>query len=118
MKLKAAIAAVLTACLLSGCNITGLDAQTLMRPPKATGDREAIHTALEESVQGNLILKYPTRGEYRSAITMYDLTGDGVEEAIAFCEAPEENSCLLYTSMWDCRLTPLLVCPAGLLDRQ
>ena len=92
MKLKAAIAAVLTACLLSGCNITGLDAQTLMRPPKATGDREAIHTALEESVQGNLILKYPTRGEYRSAITMYDLTGDGVEEAIAFCEAPEENS--------------------------
>lgn len=84
MKRKIAAALAAVAMLLSGCQITNFDAQNLMRPPKATGDQAEIQHVLEENSNVDITLKYPQRGEYRSAIVMYDITGDGMEEAVAF----------------------------------
>lgn len=76
------LAALLTL-LLSGCSFAAFDAKTLMAPPKANEDQQAIHKLL----QGNLpdvTFIYPKTGDYRSAIVMEDFTGDGVEDAIGF----------------------------------
>lgn len=70
---------------LAACGeITGLDAQALMSPPKTTADRQAIYTLMcgEES---DVTLIYPKNGDYRSAIISRDLDGDGASEVAGFC---------------------------------
>ena len=69
--------------LFSGCSSIGVDVQTLMRPPKATGERQEIYEAVEQQAGSGFIWKYPRTGQYRSAVIMQDVTGDGVEEAVA-----------------------------------
>lgn len=92
MRIKAIAAAVCLALLLSGCTMAGLDPQTLMRPPRATGGRENIHQVLESKTGGQLVLRYPRRGEHRSAIVMHDITGDGTQEAVGIYEKGGETS--------------------------
>lgn len=89
-KLFIAIVSALLAVTLTGCSPLGLDAQTLMKPPKATGEREEIYSVLEERSSYQLTLRYPKAGEYRSAIVMKDVTGDGNDEAIAFYTRGED----------------------------
>ena len=89
-KLFITIASALLAVALTGCSPLGLDAQTLMKPPKATGERQEIYSVLEEKVNHQLTLRYPKAGEYRSSIVMRDVTGDGNDEAIAFYTKGEE----------------------------
>lgn len=92
MKLKAISIALIFAMLLSGCSSVVLDAQTLMRPPRAAGEKESIHALLNKKAGDNLTLKYPHSGDYRSAIIMHDLSGDQQDEAIAFYQTGDEGS--------------------------
>ena len=63
-KLFAAVLAVLLALSFSGCSeLTGLDAQALMFPPKTTADREAIYALMGGSV-GDVTLVYPKYGDH------------------------------------------------------
>lgn len=73
MKLKAVAMALMLALTLSGCSFVGLDAQTLMRPPKPTGEKADIHALLESKTDGKMTLKYPRTGDYRSAIITHDV---------------------------------------------
>ncbi|WP_099205083.1 VCBS repeat-containing protein [Scatolibacter rhodanostii] len=69
--------------LLSGCAVTGLDAQALMSPPNANADQQEVHHLLVgEKTEVSFV--YPKNGEYRSAIIMQDFTGDGVDDALGF----------------------------------
>ena len=76
----------------SGCSLSALDAQSLMRPPRPTGERAQIHDELEKSAGGSLTLKYPSRGEYRSAIVMHSLVSAGQEDAIAFYQKKGDSA--------------------------
>ena len=59
---------VITALFFSGCaELTGLEAQSLMSPPKTTADRQAIY-ALMRGDQSDVSLVYPKNGEFRSAV--------------------------------------------------
>lgn len=88
MKLKAAVCAViLSASFLtfaSGCNISDFGTENLLRPPTSMGDEAEIEQLISDTAKNNYILKYPKSGNYRSAITMTDLNGDGTDEAVAF----------------------------------
>lgn len=95
MKLKVTLTAILLALTmaLSGCSFVGLDAQTLMHSPKPTGENEAdIQELLEKTAGGEMTLKYPTNGDYRSAIITHDLCGDKNSEAIAIYQKGDETS--------------------------
>lgn len=84
-KITALLTCAVLAASLSACGeITGLDAQALMSPPRTTADRQAIYTLMcgEES---DVTLIYPKNGDYRSAIISRDLNGDGVAEVAGFC---------------------------------
>ena len=74
----------------------GLDPQSLMRPPRPTGEREEIHKVLERQAGSDFKLRYPRRGDYRSAIIMQDLTGNGKEEAIALYEVDDGEITIMF----------------------
>lgn len=85
MKFKI-LAAALLGCLfvfLTGCSSTVFNNSELMRPPRATGDKAAIQAVIEAKAGGDYTLKYPQKGDYRSAIIMTDIDSNGTEEAIA-----------------------------------
>ena len=75
-----AVLAVLCALLLPGCNALGMDVEDYLRPPKSTGEQEAIQQALETYIEAHAekggvtdyILKYPKEGNYRSAFILVD----------------------------------------------
>ena len=95
MKWKAAVMTILflTLTSLSGCSFVGLDAQSLMHAPKPTGENEAdIRNLLESTAEGTLTLKYPSAGDYRSAIMIHNIYGDQSDEAIAFYQKEDETS--------------------------
>ena len=84
--------ALVISTLFSGCSLSALDAQSLMRPPRPTGERAQLHDELEKSAGGSLTLKYPSRGEYRSAIVMHSLVSAGQEDAIAFYQKKGDSA--------------------------
>lgn len=77
---------------LSGCSFVGLDAQTLMHAPRPTGKNEAdIQTLLDSTSEGDMVLKYPVNGDYRSAVITHNLTGGSGDEAMAFYQKDDET---------------------------
>lgn len=88
MKLKAVLSATILGTILmtsaSGCSLTDFSSDSLLRPPKTTGDEAEIEQLIDECAKSGYTLKYPKSGTYRSAIIMNDLDGDGTDEAIAF----------------------------------
>ncbi len=88
----AALAGLAAAFSLAGCSL-GADVEGLMRPPRSTGEQEAIQSALEDDLGGasGYTLKYPKSGEYRSAFIFRDLNGDGEKEALAFYQPGGET---------------------------
>ena len=92
MKLKAVAIALVLAMTMSGCSFVGLDAQTLMNPPKPTGERADIQALLESKAGNKMVLKYPRSGDYRSAIITHDICGDKIEEAMAIYQKDDDSA--------------------------
>ncbi len=76
----------------SACSFNLLDNSDVMRPPKATGNKAEIQDCIEKEAGGTYTLKYPRSGEYRTAIIMKDLTGDGEEESVALYRGSNKTS--------------------------
>ncbi len=77
---------------LCGCHAAPLDSENMLRPPKTSGYEREICEALEAHLGRQPLFRYPRNGEYRSAITMKDLDGDGVEEAVVFYTESSEST--------------------------
>ncbi len=82
-KFWAILLAVWLCVSLSGCSFSVFNSKSLMAPPKANSDQQAIHQLLQGS-NPDVTFVYPKSGEYRSAIIMRDFTGDGKDDAIGF----------------------------------
>lgn len=66
------LTALLLCCFcLTGCSDLGVSDQALLRPPRATGDTAEIQEIISAQAGGNYLLKYPERGDYRSAVTIH-----------------------------------------------
>ncbi len=91
-KIYILIIAVLLTFALCGCGSTSFDSDSMLRPPKTSGDGQEICEALEKHLGRQPLFRYPRSGEYRSAITMEDLDGDDVEEAIVFYASSTESA--------------------------
>lgn len=95
---KMAVCVVL--CLsLCGCSLFEFNLSQSLVSPAATGDEEAIQTALETFISGEFgsaavsqyKLKYPNSGDYRTAFVVYDMDNDGSSEALAFYALSEDK---------------------------
>jgi len=89
--------AVLLTVLSTGCSATYVDVEQLMKPPKATGAKEALHRLLTEDA-GTPEFIYPSSGSYRSAVTMVSFAGEDTTGAIAFC-ANSEGGATMYFAL-------------------
>lgn len=86
MKTKIIVCFLLAACIclcFCGCDLTGQNDE-LVSPPELTGEMYPIGEALKNSAGSDYDLKYPTAGNYRSAIILEDINQDSVFEAFAF----------------------------------
>lgn len=83
---RAAAVIMIIVCLLAagGCSSSYFDTDSLLRPPQGTGDEQSILEALEDTIGRQPLLRYPRKGDYRSAIVRADIDLDGSQEAIAF----------------------------------
>lgn len=77
------MACILLVVLLSSCTFGSLDPQGLMAAPTTNADQQAIYKLLQGN-RSEITFAFPKNGDYRSAITMVDFTGDGLEDAIGF----------------------------------
>ncbi len=69
---------------LCGCDFFKTDMAELFSPPSLTGDFKYISKIIEKTAGTGYTLKYPVRGEHRSAVVQYDINADGKNEAFAF----------------------------------
>lgn len=69
---------------LCGCDLFAFDTEELLSPPALTGELAPIAEAITKSAEGAYTFKYPSRGNYRSAVVQEDINSDGLLEAFAF----------------------------------
>lgn len=94
MKRIVALFIVLVICLsLTACDYTFLSVDSLMRPPKLSGESSLLQKAFEDSVSDveGVIMKTPISGQNRSSYLFYDLDKDGTQEALVFYSKPIED---------------------------
>lgn len=84
MRIIALVLSFVFCFLLSGCDLFITDTAELLMPPTLSGELRPIAEAINKSVQGPYILKYPSSGNYRSAVVQEDIDADGIFEAFAF----------------------------------
>lgn len=72
--------------LLSSCSAASVE--ELLSPPRLDGEQTEIYAALRDYTNGDIILKYPKSGQYRSAFVVKDLDSEPSDEAIVFYEMP------------------------------
>ncbi len=85
-KIKQLMSCIIAATLglfLCGCSDISFGEQTLLRPPRATGDQAEIQNIIKEQTGSSYNLKYPGTGEYRSAVTVFKTGNDNKEYAVA-----------------------------------
>ena len=97
-KAKKVTAVLLSAGLitLNGCSGLGSDGNSLLRPPRPTGDKAAIQEIIAREAGGAYNLKYPQKGVNRSAITLRNENTDN-EYALALYST--ENDTKLNVSI-------------------
>lgn len=81
---------------LCGCSFKGATDDSLLKPPRLVGDMYDIQQALEQAVTEKYTLKFPTSGDYRSAIFQKDINGDGIYEAVAFYSTVADNAVTMH----------------------
>ncbi|MBO6231863.1 MAG: hypothetical protein J6O50_14990 [Ruminiclostridium sp.] len=87
--MKNRILPVLTAALvlmLSSCSSASVE--ELLSPPRLDGEQSDIYDALKTFTNGDIILKYPRSGQYRSAFVVRNLDNEPTDESIVFYEMP------------------------------
>ena len=86
---------------LTSCQSLEGDNDAMLMAPKPTGEMYGISQALEHTVGKDIDLKYPKKGQHLSAFTLYDVDGDGEDEAIAFYSFTNNNSGEINVSLID-----------------
>lgn len=71
---------------LTGCSYTQTGIDALLQPPKLSKQQDEIFTALGISGKKELKLKYPRKGDYKSAFVIKNIDDEPTEEAIVFYE--------------------------------
>lgn len=67
---------------LSGCYAGNIDQYFSL--PRASEEYIQLQSLIDQELSSGSEYAAPTRGSYRQSVQLYDLTGDGVSEALAF----------------------------------
>lgn len=86
MKKLISIVLVLVMILIcSGCSLNFFSVESLMSPPAQTGKNGDVEKAFKKLMSDKSVqLRTPVSGDYQTAFVLFDLNGNGVEEALVF----------------------------------
>lgn len=98
-KLLSIFCAVCLMLSLCGCGLPDGNVDTLLSPPAPSGELYDVWQVISGLTADQITLKYPSSGEYRSAITTKDLNGDNIYEAIAFYSTTLDNVTTMHISL-------------------
>lgn len=90
-RVAAVILAFITALSLCGCGRFDATIEDLLVAPQLSDDQNAVLTALSESTDAHISLKYPSSGSNRTPIQFADIDADGDEEALLCYSLPSEG---------------------------
>lgn len=83
----------------SSCNLMMADTAELLSSPSLPDELKPIADIIGKTAPEGYTLKYPSRGEYRSAIIRHDIDGDGFEEAFAFYYTAEGEAGAMHINL-------------------
>lgn len=86
MKVKTILILITVMCLLSSCSFSQKGIDSLLSPPKLSQTQNEIYAALEASTGKNIKLKYPKKGDFKSAFLLNNIDDEPTQEAIVFYE--------------------------------
>ena len=92
LKLISVFLAAVLCLALCGCDMFATNTAELLSPPELSGDIAPIAAAIAKSAGGEYTLKYPSNGNFRSAVVQNDIDGDGRLEAFAFYSMKEKEN--------------------------
>lgn len=81
---------------LCGCDLFSGDTAELLLPPSLSGDLAPIAEAINSSAAGSYTFKYPSRGNFRSAVVQQDIDSNGTLEAFAFYSITEGENITMH----------------------
>lgn len=84
---------------LCGCSVFTVDTNELLSPPELTGELAPIAEALSKKADAGYVLKYPSEGNYRSAVIQNDINGDGIFEAFALYSTVEGDVTYMHINV-------------------
>ncbi len=86
--IRAAFAVMMIFCMLisfSGCSMFDFfTAESLLKPPKLTGEKAELQLAFEKTVGTDISLFAPVTGDFRGSYLIFDADNDGNDEAVVF----------------------------------
>jgi len=101
---------------LCGCSLFTVDTNELLSPPALTGELAPIAKALGERLGSAYTLKYPSGGNYHSAVVQNDINGDGVFEAFALYSTADGDTTYMNVEVltqesgsWSCAASAQVV---------
>ena len=99
MKKIFSICLIIIICLtFSSCDFSINTVDTLMRPPKLSGESNLLQVAFEKSLDNvSVIMKNPISGDNRSSFLFYDLDCDNTPEAFAFYSDPSTSEVAYFS---------------------
>jgi len=84
---------------LGGCDFITADTAELLSPPSLSGDIKPIAQVLKETAPSDHTMKYPSRGDYRSAVIREDIDSDGTLEAFAFYSVTDGETITMHMNL-------------------
>lgn len=100
-KLFIGLIGLIMAFSLTGCELYTADTVELLTPPELSGELSNIAEVIKQTAGNSYTLKYPSRGEYRSAIINEDIDGDGSFETFAFYSTTDNETVTMHINVID-----------------
>ena len=93
-RVLAALLLALTGLLLSGCVNSTID--ELLSLPQPSEEYLELQKSIDEIIRSGAVYSAPSAGSYRQSVQLYDVNGDGVNEALAFFNIAGEKPLKIY----------------------
>ncbi len=79
-----AAALLLICAALGGCSFDIKTVSDTLKPPKLYGENREMQMAFEKYAGSDVLMKSAVSGEHRSSFVLYDIDGNGSDEALVF----------------------------------
>ncbi|MCD8126478.1 MAG: hypothetical protein LUD82_03080 [Clostridiales bacterium] len=78
------LSSLMLALLLTGCSTTVSSPEDYYRLPQASDEYESLETCLQDALNSGYEYVSPLKGDTTQPVSVVDLDGDGLDEAVAF----------------------------------